>query len=110
MNNSMTRKEKIKTLQAIKEGKLTPASLEPPQVYVFVEKSNNPGIYEYNGKEYTENEYRDFCKTIESKNSGSIILNEGREYPNGDTIIKLCKHGNKEPDPGAINITLNLSQ
>ena len=110
MKHSSSRREKIKVLQAVKEGKLNPANLAPPQVFVFVERSNKPGIYEHEGKEYTETETREFCKRIKEKNSSSIIWNEGRQYPQEDTIIKLCKYANKEPEPGAMNITLDLSK
>lgn len=110
MKHNNNRRDKIKILQAVKEGKLNPASFEPPQVYVFIERNNKPGIYECNGKEYNETEYREFCKLIKEKNSSSIIWNEGRQYPQEDTIIKLCKYANKEPEPGAMNITLDLSK
>jgi len=108
MKNKDTRKEKIKVLQAIREGKLNPESLEPSQVYIFIEHSDKPGVYEHNGKEYNETEYREFCKRIDSKNNGSIIWNEGREYLKEDIIITMSYVENKEIKTGGDSITLNL--
>ena len=87
----MTRKEKIKILQGIKSGTLTIESLQPPQVYIFVQRSDEPDVYTYNGKEYNETEYRDFCEKIRKKNNGSIIWNEGKNYPKEDTIITVSR-------------------
>jgi hypothetical protein len=86
-----TRKEKIKLLQAIKDGKLTPADLRPPQVYIFSESNLKPGVYEHKGIEYNETEYREFCEKIQRHNNGSIIWNEGRQYPKEDIIIQICR-------------------
>ena len=108
MKNKDTRKEKIKVLQAIREGKLNPESLEPSQVYIFIEHSDKPGVYEHNGKEYNETEYREFCKRIDSKNNGSIIWNEGREYLKEDIIITMSYVENKEIKSGGHNITLKI--
>ena len=85
----MTRKEKLKALQAISEGKLRIEDLEPPQVYFFIKTNNKPGVYEMNGKEYSETEYREFCEKIKRRSNNSIIWNEGKEYPEGDKIITL---------------------
>lgn len=84
----MTRKEKIKTLQAISKGILSIEDLEPPQVYFFIKNSNKPGVYEMNGKEYSEIEYREFKEKIERKNNGSITWNEGKFYEE-DKIITI---------------------
>jgi len=108
MKNKDTRKEKIKVLQAIREGKINPESFEPPQVYIFIERNNNPGIYEHNGKEYSETEYREFCNRIERKYNGSIIWNEGREYLKEDIIITMSYSGKKKSEPGGKSISLNL--
>lgn len=108
MKNKDTRKKRIKVLLAIREGKINPESFEPPQVYIFIERNNNPGIYEHNGKEYNETEYREFCKRIESKNNGSIIWNEGREYLKEDIIITMSYVENKEIKTGSDNITLKI--
>jgi len=103
MNNKETRKEKLKILQAIKEGKISPDSLQPPKVYIFTERSNKPGVYEHEGKEYNETEYREFCNKVERKNNNSIILNERREYPQ-DTIVTFVKH----PEAGKKYLTLKI--
>jgi len=108
MKNKDTRKEKIKVLQAIREGKISPESFELPQVYIFIERNNKPGIYEHNGKEYNETEYKEFCKRIDSKNNGSIIWNEGREYLKEDIIITMSYVENKEIKSGGDNITLKI--
>jgi hypothetical protein len=34
----LTRKEKIKLLQKIKEGKMSIEELQPPQIYIFIER------------------------------------------------------------------------
>lgn len=85
----MKRREKIKALRAISEGKLTIEDFGPSQVYFFLQKSTQPAIYEYNGKEYNETEYREFCEKIKSKNNNSIIWNESKEYAEQDKIITL---------------------
>lgn len=85
----MTRKEKLKALQEISEGKLSIEDLEPPQVYFFTKNSNKPGVYEMNGKEYSETEYQEVKKKVERKNNGSIIWNEGKEYRDQDAIITI---------------------
>ncbi len=108
MKNKDTRKEKIKVLQAIRKGKLNPESLEPPQVYIFIEHCDKPGVYEHNGKEYNETEYREFCKRIERKYNGSIIWNEGREYLKEDIIITMSYVENREMKTGGDNITLKI--
>lgn len=100
----MNRMEKLKLLQAIKEGKVSPESLHEPQVYFFDERSDKPGVYEMDGKEYTETEYREFCDKIKRKNSNSQIWNEGKDFPKGDTIITFVKH----PKRGVNYLTLNL--
>ena len=86
----MTRKEKLKLLHGIKNGNLSIECLQPPQVYIFVERSDQPGIYIHKGKEYNQTEYSQFCEKIRKKNDGSIIWNEGKNYPKEDTIITIC--------------------
>ena len=95
MNKLLARNDKLKILQGVREGKVSPNVFSPSKIYVFIEKSTNPGFYEYNGKEYNETEYRIFCDKIYQNNKGSIIWNEGRLYPNEDIVIKVCR-GSKE--------------
>ena len=97
MSKLLKRKEKIKLLQAIKEGKVSIECLQPPETYIFIERSNKPEVYEMNGKDYTETEYRKFCDEIRRKKSNSIIWNEGKEYLKKDTIITLVCARNCEP-------------
>jgi len=83
----LNRREKIKLLHSIKEGKIRIENLQPPQVYIFDQISDNPPIYEMNDKEYNEIEYKEFCEKIRAKNNKSIIWKEGKEYPKEDIII-----------------------
>jgi len=89
MRDKITRKEKIRILQAVKEHKLNVESLQPPQVYIFVESSTNPGVYTMKGKQYSETEYRQFCEKIRAKGNNSIIWNEGKNYPKEDKIVTV---------------------
>ncbi len=86
----MTRLEKIKTLQAIKEGKATIESLQPPQRYCFKEDSHRAGIYLMNGKEFTVDEY--------------FVFSESKENTS-DTIMTITKHLPSRIDG---NLTLNI--
>lgn len=89
MNKKVSRKEKLLTLQAIREGKLTPSSLRPPQVYIFTEINSRPGFYLHKGNEFSESEYREFCTKIQRNNNGSITWKESRSYLNEDKIVTL---------------------
>jgi len=83
------RKEKIKVLQALRDGRLSIESLQPPQIYIFVESSTNPGVYTMKGKQYSETEYRQFCEKIRAKGNNSIIWNERKNYPKEDKIVTV---------------------
>jgi hypothetical protein len=91
----VNRKEKLKILQGIKDGYLSIECLQPLQIYIFMERSNKPGVYEHNGKEYMEKEYQEFCEKIRAKNNGSIIWNEGKTYLKEDIIITIRRVDNK---------------
>lgn len=95
MNKTFSRKEKLKLLQGIKNGQISIGSLQPPQVYIFLERINEPGVYVHKGKEYNEIEYKEFCEKIRAKNHGSIIWNEGKNYPKEDTIITIRRVENE---------------
>ena len=86
----MTRLEKIKTLQAIKEGRQTIGSLQPPQQYCFEEDSHRAGIYLMNGKEFTVGEY--------------LVFSESKKHTS-DSIITITKH---LPTQIKGNLTLNI--
>ncbi len=85
MSKQLTRSEKIKILQAMKEGKISPEGLRSPQIYVFTERSNEPGVYEHNGKGFEETEYLSFRDNILYREKKAIIWNERREYTNDET-------------------------
>lgn len=107
MNFKLTRKEKIKLLQKIKEGKLSFKTLEPPQTYLFIERLDLPGYYDMNGKLFNEDEYQEFCKKIKEKNNNSIIWNEGKTYE--DDIILFTYSRNCDQIPGEMQIPVKLS-
>ena len=85
----MKRNDKIKLLRAIKNGSLPIEKLQSPRVYIFHQRSDRPGVYEMNGKEFTEKEYLKFCEAVKRKNSNSIIWKERKQYTNEDQIITL---------------------
>lgn len=87
--NKKRRTEKLAVLRAIRERRIKFSDLRPPQVYIFTESNLNSGIYEHNGKEYNETDFKEFCSKIQRNNKGSLIWNEGRQYPNEDIIIKI---------------------
>ncbi len=84
----MTRKKKIELLQALKDGKISIAILQLPQTYIFIECSDKPGVYKYNDKEYSEQEYREFCESVRRQNNNSIIW-EGEKQYLADNIITI---------------------
>jgi hypothetical protein len=86
----MNRKQKIELLQAIKDGKVGPEILLPPQVYFFNQLTTNPNTYEMKGKIYSEKEYQDFIDRIENKKS--VVWHEAKQYE--DIIVTMTK----EPD------------
>lgn len=106
----MNRKDKIKLLTAIDEGRVTIKTFRPPRVYVFKQKIDCPEIFVHEGKEYTETECNEFCEKIRKRNNNSIVWNEGKECPKEDMVIKLCyvENNNKESEVGVRKITLNL--
>lgn len=106
----MSRKEMIKLLQAIREGKVSIESLQPPQVYIFEQNDLNPSLYEMNGKMYTVQEYKEFCSSLDSKNPNSMVWNEFKTYLGSDTIITITKQEGNDPieDDDSIKLTLNL--
>ncbi len=78
----MNRDQKIKLLKNIQAGKVSIESIKDPEFYVFVHKTSKEGIYECNGKSYTQEEYESKCKEIKKKNKNNIIWNEGRDDKN----------------------------
>ena len=92
MKNKSTRIEKINRLQALKQGKLSVSDLQPPQVFIFTERSDEPGVYECDAKKYNETEYREFCERIEKRNNNSISWNERKDYKEEDSIITFRRY------------------
>ena len=80
MSKELSRKEKVKVLLLIKDGKISHTYLKDQQVYFFIERSSNPGVYEYNGKEIDTIEFRRICDEIHSNNKKAIIWKEWRQY------------------------------
>jgi hypothetical protein len=99
MNNKpLTRQEKIKLLQAVKDGKLHPDALRNPQVFFFYESDREPGIYMGpDNKRYNQQEYEAFCKAALERNNNAVIWHEGKTY--GDRIITHKHQPGNEPLP-----------
>ena len=85
-----TRQQKLETLQAIKDGRRTIASLQPPQQYCFEEDSHRAGIYLMNGKEFSV--------------GGYLVFFESKKHTS-DTIITITKHLSTQIQG---NLTLNI--
>ncbi len=107
MNFKLSRKEKIKLLQKIKEGKISLQSLQPPKTYIFIQRTDMPGTYEMNGKLYTENEYLEFCNTVSKNNKNSIIWNEEKTYD--DLIITMYTDPGAPVNEGMLNFARSLT-
>jgi hypothetical protein len=96
-NKPLTREEKIKLLQAVKDGKLHPDALRDPTVYFFYESDKEPGIYSGpDNKKYNQQEYEAFCKAAIERNKNAIIWNEGKTYGE-DTIRTYRVQPGNEP-------------
>lgn len=93
----MTRQEKIKVLNPIKEGKISIEELQPPRVYLFTQISEHPGIYKMDGREYTEGEYLEFCENMEFRNRQSFIWKEKKTYFDEDHLITFVIPPGCEP-------------
>ena len=98
----MTRNQKIKLLQFLRDGKLTVEILQPSQRYVFHEVS--PGIYKMNDKEYTENEYVEFCEKIERKNKNILSWFDSKDRYDQDIIFTFLLPGSGD----RANLTMKL--
>lgn len=98
MSKQLTRAGKIKLLQAMKEGKISPEGLRPPQIYIFNESNLKPGVYEHKGKEYNETEYKEFCNELQRRNNGSIIWNESRSFVNANIVVTIKYRKNNLPN------------
>jgi hypothetical protein len=92
----MTRIEKIKLLEGIKEGVISKRVLLRPKSFVFTQNDDGEEIlYEMGGKRYTQIEHDKFCDEIEMDNESlkALGLNElciiivTIEYVNGKTIL-----------------------
>lgn len=98
-NKPLTRLEKTKLLQAIKDGRLHPDALCDPQVYFFYETDQESGIYNGpDGKKYNQQEYEAFCKNALERNKNAVIWYEGKTY--GDNIITYKQQPGNEPLTG----------
>ena len=65
----MTREEKIKVLQAIQEGRLSPEEIKPSNIYLFSQKDegNSEGWTSDFG-EFTGEQFEDFSRKIDTIN------------------------------------------
>lgn len=71
----MKRLDKINLLQGIKNGELSILAICPPKVYVFTELTEPRRYIDKDKKEYSLQEYEDFCKKIEKINTEIINSN-----------------------------------
>lgn len=69
----MSRKEKIKLLQAIREGKVTREVLHQ-RVYVFLPDSHQPGYFRLNGELISPERYRELIAEINRNNENIRTL------------------------------------
>jgi hypothetical protein len=93
----MTRKEKIRLLQAIKDGTATIGAFGPPQIYFFITTDIEPDKYEREGKIYTKAEFLAFCEKVEQRNNGSLVWDEMRQYGQHRVITLECNLTENEP-------------
>lgn len=65
----MNRTEKVKVLQAIRDGRLSSKELRPKQVYVFSQKRYSQSLdFDLDGVTYTPDEHQSFVDAIEAAN------------------------------------------
>ena len=87
----MERKQKIKMLQALKEGKLQLEDLRTPVIYVFWQKNEGESEhFEMEGNHYTPSEMQNFIKANELSSLRRMAC--GLEE---DTII-VVRYGDEE--------------
>ena len=83
----MNRNEMIHVLQAIKDGKLSPESLQPSKFYVFTERTNNPGVYMRHGKTYSKDEYLSFKAKVEANTQHISLPDEIARHVNQSRVF-----------------------
>jgi hypothetical protein len=93
----LTRQQKIDLLTGIQAGRIPLASLRPPQMYLFMEDSDRPGIFVNvkTGEEYTEQEYNQFIADVKAGEPMSRIWNDGMVEKN--TFVTLVPAEGCEP-------------
>lgn len=98
MNYSkLSRSQKEKLLQKIRDGKINPLALRGPVTYVAIQ--DNAGNYEIDGKLLNQQQYAEFVKKIEERNNNAVLLNLGGEFQS--TIINLIPCIGCDPLPAA---------
>lgn len=103
--HKLTREQKIKALQAIKEGKATLDILKPAKTYIFFQVSSDPVYYECEGKYYSEAEHAARVKEIEKSASDFITWNEELTPPRVINLIRQEGYTTEQwgPNPDYIN-------
>lgn len=93
----MKRNEKIKLLQAIKEGKICPADLDEKQVLVFYRRSEG---WEHEGRILTNDEYDEIKLRYDKRNRSRTAA--GLE----EDVFITVTYDHKSTEP--FNTTLNI--
>jgi hypothetical protein len=77
----LSRADKIRLLQAIKDGRASLSALRGPQVYFFIETNKRPGVYiGPQGREYSQQEYEQFSTDMKAREDAPVIWYESKMY------------------------------
>lgn len=66
----MNRNEKIKAIQAIQSGKLSPVDIRERRIYLFKQRLDKPGYYEKEGELFSEEQVKEFSMQADAVNIG----------------------------------------
>ena len=95
----MTREQKVKSLQAIQEGRLLPDDIKPAQVFVFKQKQSGTAEgWTSNVGDFTEEQLNEFTKEREAMNH----RREAVGLP-ADTLIRVIYESNFKNEQEAEN-------
>lgn len=99
-SENLTREQKIKALQAIKEGRLNPQELQAAKYYQFFQKDYNDfDIYTKDGQDYTEQQYQEFSDSLDE------INRQRRSCGLPEHFLLRVTYGDKKI-PGALTLRL----